>query len=61
MAERIAIDLTQYWNSFTQLKNVLLRNISLLSIIMFPLAYQVICVEFFVEEQSISACNVTGK
>lgn len=61
MAGRIAVDLSQYWDSFTQLRKVLLRNISLLSLMMFPLTYQVICVEFLVEEQSLGACNYTGR
>lgn len=61
MADQVVVDLAQYWETFTQLKKVLLRNVSLLSVIMFPLTYQVISVEFFVEEQSPNACNYTRK
>ncbi|XP_031571958.1 organic cation transporter protein-like [Actinia tenebrosa] len=50
-----------FWKSFTQLRKILLRNISVLALIMFPLTYQIIAVEFFVEEESSSACNYSGR
>lgn len=50
-----------FWKSFTETRKILLRNIKVLGLIMFPLTYQIIAVDFFVEEESSSACNFTGK
>lgn len=50
-----------FFATFTGLKKILYRNISLLAIIMFPLTYQMIIVEFLIEEQTSGACDKTGK
>ena len=50
-----------FFATFTVLKKVLYRNVSLLALILFPLTYQMIIVEFLIEEHSSEACNYTGK
>ena len=50
-----------FFATFTGLKKVFYRNVSLLAIILFPLTYQMIIVEFLIEEHTSGACNNTGK
>lgn len=50
-----------FFATFTGLKTILYRNISLLTVIIFPLAYQMIIVDFLSEEHKSGACNNTGK
>ena len=49
-----------FFATFTGLKKILYRNISLLALILFPLTYQMIIVEFLIEEHTSGACNNTG-
>ena len=58
MADSLA--LRDFWKSFAEMKTKLLKNISILSLIMVPITYQVISVEFFVEEEATGACNYSG-
>ena len=50
-----------FFATFTGLKTILYRNISLLTVIIFPLAYQMIIVDFLSQEHKSGACNNTGK
>lgn len=50
-----------FFATFTGLKTILYRNISLLTVILFPLAYQMIIVDFLSEEHKSGACNNTGR
>ena len=50
-----------FFATFTGLKTILFRNISLLTVIIFPLAYQMIIVDFLSQEHKSGACNNTGK
>lgn len=50
-----------FFATFTGLKTILYRKISLLTVIIFPLAYQIIIVDFLSEEHMSGACNNTGK
>lgn len=50
-----------FFATFTGLKPILYRNTSLLALILFPLTYQMIVVEFLIEEHASGACNKTGE
>ena len=50
-----------FFATFTGLKTILYRNIALLTVIIFPLAYQMIIVDFLSQEHKSGACNNTGK
>ena len=59
MATLSAVD--SFWATFTEMRKLLYRHITLLFIITIPVTYQIICVEFLIEEWEHKNYLTNGK